>query len=501
MDIAQHLKDHYISLDDVCSSIAEGVCIAGKDFSFIYWNASAKKILFDEPDESRPETWAQRYGLFDVETEELLEYNALPMVMALNGETFDDYRVLSRNGANPEGYILSVSGRPLRNGLATVGGITTFRNITTQVKLERELEQQKKFYKNILDLMPGIVFIKDLAGKYIYGNRSFLELLEARDIVGHDTKDFLVEEMAEKMREHDKIVITSGKAQTFEEVVFWKDKKRSIFLTTRFPYFNTKKEMEGVCAVAHDITRDVDQRLQIEEEQKKSAHISKLAALGTLAAEISHELRNTLTVLMTSSKIQDMILKSQPLDHELMSKQVDIVESSAMRMESIIHSLNDLSRESSKEKPLKFSVKEMFEDLRSITIHRIKKSKIDFELQYPDGDPGMILGKQIQLTEVFLNLLLNAIDAVEGQAAARIKILVTTPGNKLRVEVHDSGPGVKPEIREKIFEPFFTTKDTGKGTGLGLSISSKIINQHEGTLSYEDTKMGHFFVVTLPRQT
>lgn len=112
MDIAQELQSHYISLDDVCSSIAEGVCIAGNDFSFIYWNDAAKRILFDDPDHTKPENWASRYGLFNAETEELLDYHDLPMVMALEGKTYDDYRILTRNGHNPAGSQPSGTSRP-----------------------------------------------------------------------------------------------------------------------------------------------------------------------------------------------------------------------------------------------------------------------------------------------------------------------------------------------------------------------------------------------------
>jgi PAS domain S-box-containing protein len=501
MDIAEHMKEHFISLNQICDAIAEGVCIAGRDFNFIYWNDAAKKILFDDADDTPAEKWAARYGLYDVDTEKFLDYHALPMVKALEGETFEDYRILSRNALNPEGYYLSVNGRPLRNGNATVGAIMTFRNITPRVKLEKELLRQKEFYKNILDLMPGIVFLKDLTGKFVYGNSSFLDLLKAQNVVGLSTEDFLVREMASEIRRHDHLVITTSEAQQFEEVIFWKDGSRSIFHTTRFPYFDAKKVLLGVCAVAHDITKEVDQRKLLEEERKKSAHVSKLAALGTLAAEIAHELRNTLTILVTSGKLLEVILKDQKPDYHIVSKQVDVVNHATDRMGKIIHSLSGVSRESSRERPTRFSISDMFEDLRAITQHRMKSARISFRIEYPEGDPGQVLGNEIQLTEVFLNLILNAIEAVEERPPSSILIKARRTKALLQVEIHDSGPGVDEATRAKIFEPFFTTKEGRGGMGLGLSISQKIIGQHMGTLQYVEEGPDHYFLVNLPGES
>jgi len=498
MDVVKLFEERYIPFAQVFDSIAEGVCIAGANFEFIYWNQSAREILFDEPDDSPQSNWAVRYGLYNLHTQKHLSFEELPMVKALNGETFSDYRILSRNPRNPGGYILSVNGRPIRNGAATVGGITTFRDITNLIKLEQDQVTERALYKSILDLMPGIVFMKDLEGKFLYGNKGFHDLLETESVIGRVTEDYLAREQAEMIRENDKLVLQTAEAHMFEEIIFWKNGTRSIFHTMRFPYYNSQKVITGICAVARDITREVDDRLRIENERVRSAHVSKLASLGTLAAEIAHELRNPMTILSTSSKVIEAIVERNFPEKDKLHACLGTIQQTISRMNEIINSLNGLSRDSTHEVKTKFKVEDMLRDIEVICGYRTRTAGVGLTIEYPKGDPGFICAHQIQISEVVLNLVMNAIDAVETLKDRRVWIKVWREYQEMNISVHDSGTGVLPAHRDKIFEPYFTTKVVNKGTGLGLSIAAKIVKQHNGTLEYHHSESDHYFYIKLP---
>ena len=254
MNLSKELMEHFIPLESICNSILDGVVIADSQSHFRYWNQAAKDILSDKPDITDPRDWAFRYNLLDVETEAHLKFEDLPLVKALNGETFIDYRIMTKNAKNPDGIILSVNGNPLRNGIATVGAITTFRDITEEVRLQKQLKNNKEMYERMLDLMPCVVFIKDLNSRYIYGNKCLLDIVKVPSVIGHHCTEFLLKESADLVIKNDKLVVSSGKAQIFSEMLTLKNGVRKKFRSIRFPYKNAKGEIIGICAVSEAVS-------------------------------------------------------------------------------------------------------------------------------------------------------------------------------------------------------------------------------------------------------
>jgi PAS domain-containing protein len=254
MDLSQELLEHFIPLESICNSILDGVVIADSNKHFLYWNHAAKEILCDKPDISDPGDWAFRYNLLDIETEGHLKFNDLPLVKALNGESFTDYRIMTKNSQHPDGLILSVNGNPLRNGLATVGAITTFRDVTEEVCLLKTLKNNKDMYERMLDLMPCVVFIKDLHGVYIYGNKCLLDIVKSPSVIGHHCSEFLPKESTDLVLKNDQKVVATGRAQVFSEVITFKDGSKKTYRSIRFPYKNVKGEIVGICAVSQAVS-------------------------------------------------------------------------------------------------------------------------------------------------------------------------------------------------------------------------------------------------------
>lgn len=140
----------------------------------------------------------------------------------------------------------------------------------------------------------------------------------------------------------------------------------------------------------------------------------------------------------------------------------------------------------------------LIKDSYELVEHKLKELNINFDLPLFE-DSYMVQGREVQLGQVFTNLLKNSIDAIYHQKNPWIKLEITQDENFCYIKFIDSGLGIPKDIKEKIMQPFFTTKGVGKGTGLGLAICSKIIKDHGGTLTILDANPNTCFEVKIPK--
>ena len=245
-------------------------------------------------------------------------------------------------------------------------------------------------------------------------------------------------------------------------------------------------------AVGVEHWRTLRQLVNANEEIKSShaqmIQAAKLAAIGELAAGIAHEIKNPLSILLLHL---DLAQAGKPLPNwmEMFSAQVK-------RLSDITLRLMNFARSASEDVTLDpLSVTRVIEDAVAIVRHEFRGGQIEIELEFAEGLPP-VRGNANYLQQVFLNLLINARDAMTDGGRITIAVSAAAPG--VRITFGDTGPGIPPAIREKIFKPFFTTKGE-KGTGLGLAICSKIIAKHRGTISVRsETGSGTTFTIALP---
>jgi signal transduction histidine kinase len=244
------------------------------------------------------------------------------------------------------------------------------------------------------------------------------------------------------------------------------------------------------------------QRLVLEQ-QESMVNSSRLSALGEMAAGIAHEINNPLAVISNLSRfIKKKVTQGKSTDELILSGLSDVDET-VTRISTIIHGLRNLSRDSSVEELSPVALKAIFGDVLAICTERFRNHSVDFSIVDNDNLMGTVIScRQIQISQVILNLLTNSFDAVCATNADEkwIKIeFVQTIKNEIEIRVSDSGPGVPESIKSKIFDPFFTTKDVGKGTGLGLSLSKSIIQKHGGSLMLDQSLGFTQFSITLPK--
>jgi signal transduction histidine kinase len=217
-----------------------------------------------------------------------------------------------------------------------------------------------------------------------------------------------------------------------------------------------------------------------------------MVAMGTLAAGVAHEVNNPLGGILTC--IENM--RANPDDEEMRERYVELIHDGVKRIERTVASLLDFSRERRmhlEQTSLNHNIWHVAELVQFQA--RSRGVKLDLEL---DGEEPAVMADHLQMEQLFLNLVLNALQAMpEGGA---LTITTRCENGSVVAEVSDTGTGIPEEIRDRIFDPFFTTRKVGEGTGLGLAVSHSIVAAHGGSIEVEsEVGVGTTFRVTLAR--
>ncbi|NDY93035.1 sensor histidine kinase [Ideonella livida] len=223
-----------------------------------------------------------------------------------------------------------------------------------------------------------------------------------------------------------------------------------------------------------ELTRQIAQREEMEGELIQAG---KLAVLGQMSAGISHEINQPLTALRALSGNALQFLEAQRLRE--VAGNLRMIDEMAERMGRIVGQLKSFARkEGLSHQPVVLS-----QAVRNVVLmlgHRLREQPVDLLVEVPDD--LQVLGDLHRLEQVLLNLMGNALDALRGVALRRLEVHAELSGQRVLVQVRDSGPGLSELQWARLFEPFFTTKGAGEGLGLGLVISSKIVAEFGGSL-------------------
>jgi signal transduction histidine kinase len=232
---------------------------------------------------------------------------------------------------------------------------------------------------------------------------------------------------------------------------------------------------------SHDLTLTF-----LDEERTRLINKEKLISLGELSSSLAHELKNPLAVIVSRTALLLERLEFGAVPPDDLVKALKVIHRTSGRIELTIKSVQSLSRDSTRDNLVPISIKVLIDDVMVLLDHKIKSKEV--ELRILDFHPGwLIMGRESQLVQVLMNLISNAVDAIENQDVRWVEIDFRTNAEFFAMIVRDSGSGIAPELVKKIMNPFFTTKTTGKGTGLGLSISRRIMQDHQGELVYVAT--------------
>jgi signal transduction histidine kinase len=241
-------------------------------------------------------------------------------------------------------------------------------------------------------------------------------------------------------------------------------------------------------------------QIEIANEHKLMI-ASKMASLGELATGIAHEINNPLSIIVgrtqiLKSKVEDFkAMRSEDL--ESCVQNLTKIEETANLIAKIIRGLNAFSRNTENDPMTMHSVRTIIDFAIDLCEDRLKSNQITITVR--EGRDTDILCRDVQITQVLVNLINNSIDAVDGLQEKWIEISASITPKKVVISVKDSGKGIAPHLVDKIMQPFFSTKEIGKGIGLGLSISKGIAESHNGKISYDPLCENTKFDLELPR--
>ncbi|MGQ9798116.1 MAG: PAS domain S-box protein [Ignavibacterium sp.] len=364
--------------------------------------------------------------------------------------------------------------------------LVNVRDISEEKAKEAELIR----FFNVAENSVNPIEITDLNGKIIYVNRAF-EIASGytkEELLGKNPRIFGSGKLPSSYWDKMWATISSGKVWVGE--VENRRKNGEPFYTQLLisPILEKDGKVSGYFAIHRDLTEK-------RTLERQLIHTQKMESIGTLAAGIAHEVGNPLASISALVQVAQRNSKD-PFVNEKLS----LVKSQITRISKIIRDLVDFSRPSNYELELT-DINKVIKEAVEITKVGTKAKDITFETNLSDSIPMLpLIADQIQ--QVFLNILLNAVDAIsEKKEKKNEKILVTSHADSdwLTITFVDTGPGIKEENINKIFEPFFTTKKEGKGTGLGLWVSYGIVKSFQGDIKVKSkVNEGTTFVIKLP---
>ena len=232
----------------------------------------------------------------------------------------------------------------------------------------------------------------------------------------------------------------------------------------------------------------------IQSDRMVLRESERLASLGEMAGGIAHEINNPLAIIRSSVGLMLKMHKSGKLTDDKFENLTDKIVITSERIQKIINSMRNISRDSMDEELLPESLNDIIDEVVSLCAERFREEKIRFALKVPP-DTSVVCGR-VQLSQVLVNLLNNAVDAVRDQEDKQIRIAVDSSAGRTRIAVEDSGTGVDQELVSKIFNPFFTTKKVNEGTGIGLSLCKTLVEKMDGRIYVDQgSSKGTRFVV------
>ncbi len=349
-----------------------------------------------------------------------------------------------------------------------------------------ELERMREFSENILESLNDGLAVVNRDDRIVRWNRRLEELYGVRheDAVAHRLDELFEPGFLEVLR--------STRRESPEGAAFYR-----VPLTTRHDparrllvnmATTPLRDSDGAIAGSIVVVEDISARVQLEEQLQIS---EKMASIGLLAAGVAHEVNTPLTGI--SSFTQMLLQGAEPDDPK--TKVLEKIERQTFRAAKIVNGLLNLARPAQTDSGA-VDLNVVVNDVLVLLEHQLRTGRIQVRKEL-SSSPLLIQGVEYKLQQVFLNLFLNARDAMPR--GGWLTIATREEDNGAVIEVADTGSGIPPEQLSRIYDPFFTTKEIGKGTGLGLSISYGIVQEHGGALNCESTVgQGTRFTLSLP---
>ena len=374
---------------------------------------------------------------------------------------------------------------------AVTSAVCTARDLSELRKVEAVAREHQSLLTNILESARESIYAVDMEGRFKWCNSATLLAL------GLKREEFIGRRLVDLVYEPDRETISTklglallGEAQTYEMRYVSADGRLRYARVDNSPLV-VEGRTTGVLGIARDITEQ-------KEERERAARADKLRALGQLASGVAHDFNNSLAAILGRAQL----LRRQTQDEALV-RNVEIIQTAAEDAAATVRRIQTFARKSPAKEFKMVDVSSLLNDAIEITRTRWENEArlrgLDYQVVLEAASEQHTFGSASELREVFVNLIVNAVDAMPN--GGRLSIGCAQAGARLLLRFADTGTGMPEDVRQKIFDPFFTTKGA-QGTGLGLSVSYSIIERHEGLISVNsEIGNGTVFTIDLPSVT
>ncbi len=356
----------------------------------------------------------------------------------------------------------------------------TVERALDRVRLCEKVRNSEEEYKLLVDeINDGFFVLKDK--KLVYVNKTFARMLdyEPEDIMGRDASHFLSSKAYPRF---EQLVLNDNEHSALGEFHLKSREGADVPVEIRVTrtYKDDQPSLVGIC-------RDIRERKALWD---KIIRAEKLASLGGLIAGIAHELNNKLTPILAYAEL----MEGSALDAQD-RRRIEVIANSAMGAKKVVDSLLLFARQ---EKPQRkyIDINEVVNNTLNLLQYQFKDDNITLKVDLSPDLP-LLYADFYQMEQVFLNIIKNAFESMEG-IGGQLIIRSLREGENILVQVSDTGVSISPEVLPVIFDPFFTTKAEGRGTGLGLSLCHGIVQEHGGEIQVTDEQGIKTFQIRLP---
>ncbi|MBY6037687.1 PAS domain S-box protein [Fictibacillus nanhaiensis] len=395
-----------------------------------------------------------------------------------------EYRYRKKDGS----YIwLESQGTPVNEDHSYRYAIVASREITKRKIAERALKKSEYKHRIILEHSNDLICLVNPHGEYLFASRSYSDILgiDPKSIMGHSVFNFIHPEDHASVRQYLKLICDSEKPPPH---VYRKihASGHAVYLEGKgMPMFTEAGEVEGLVFISRDITEK-----RVSEEYIRNSE--KLAVVGELAAGVAHEIRNPLT----SIKGLFTLLKNGEIDNEKHHFYHEVIYEELNRIEHIVNEFMALAKPDAMHYENEVNLVQLLQDTVMLLSSEANLYNVEIRLLFKEKNVFVSCEKN-QIKQVFINIIKNAIEAMSQGGVLSIAI-EEMEDNTVKLLFADTGVGIEKERLKSIGVPFFTNKE--KGIGLGLTISNKIITEHEGSLKVESISgKGTTVAVTLKK--
>jgi two-component system NtrC family sensor kinase len=363
----------------------------------------------------------------------------------------------------------------------------TLVDVTEKHALEQRLRGQEEFRQHLLESFPDLILVLDMKGQYTFVSARIGELLGygPEHLIGENVDD--VENTSPELAALYKTVATGQSSRTSCEYGSrHRDGTWRTMLGMASPLLDAEGKPAGVIISVRDMTMEKKLEQQIIQSER-------LAAMGQMIGGFAHELNNPLTSILGMAE-----LLQEGGASEAARKQIGILHQQARRAAEIVQNLQYFARPPAPGRS-QVNLNELVQRTVQMQAYPLRKSNITVDFLQEPAIPAIVADPN-QLMQVFLNLLLNAEQAIrESREKGTIRVRIGRTPASVWVVFQDDGPGIAPENLAHIFDPFFTTRRPGRGTGLGLSICKTVLREHGGNIEAASAPGGGaVFTITLP---